>query len=494
MITAHKKNHSSRIPLPVKKEIALEAIKREHTIVEIARRYDCSRNTVYEQQEIALTAANNAFEKEEDVLFYLPVTKDFIHATVVDLSIGCKVSTRDIVCHLENTLGYHLAVGSVTNILDAASDKASCINNSYDLSLIKDSAADELYHHNKPLLASVDIPSRFCPLLVHADDRDHQTWGIHLLDLQDRGYAPDVAILDGAKGLVKGHEVALPETKLRHDHFHCIMNMKDCGKFLKNKEASAATSAMKLYKKSISAKNEEKKKEYSEEFAVVLSGCTDAEKIHESFKTLSSWLQYDVLQLAGHPPTERALLFDFIVSEMTTLAERHPHRIDDIVTMLKTQRNALLDVANELNDKFTKIATRHSLSIDVIWAICYIARYALDGFKYFEKSSELEALIGTKYDEVEDEVLRILEETHRCSSMVENFNSRLRPYLDKRKFISQKRLALIQFYLNHKPFMRSKHERLKNKSPAEALTGKAHKPYLEMLGFRFSQRSISLVL
>jgi hypothetical protein len=494
MITAHKKNHGSRIPLPVKKEIALEAIKREYTIVDIARRYDCSRNTVYEQQEIALTAANNAFEKEEDVLFFLPVTKDFIHATVVDLSIGCKVSTRDIVCHLENTLGYHLAVGSVTNILDAASDKASCINNSYDLSLIKDSAADELYHHNKPLLASVDIPSRFCPLLVHADDRDHETWGIHLLDLQDKGFAPDVAILDGAKGLVKGHEVALPKTKLRHDNFHCIMDVKNCARFLKNKEASAATAAMKLYQRSINAKNEEKKKKYSEEFAVALSGCTDAEKIHEAFKTLSSWLQYDVLQLAGHPPTERALLFDFIVSEMTTLAERHPHRIDDIVTTLKTQRNALLDVANELNDKFTKIATRHSLSIDVIWAICYIARYALDGFKYFEKSSELEALIGTKYDEVEDEVLRILEETHRCSSMVENFNSRLRPYLDKRKFISQKRLALIQFYLNHKPFMRSKHERLKNKSPAEALTGKAHKPYLEMLGFRFSQRSISLVL
>jgi len=172
-------------------------------------------------------------------------------------------------------------------------------------------------------------------------------------------------------------------------------------------------------------------------------------------------LQYDVLQLAGHPPAERALLFDFIVSEMTVLSERHPHRIDDIVTTLKAQRNALLDVANELNDKFTRIATKYSISLDIIWAICYIARYALDGFKYCEKSSELEALMSEKYDEVEDEVLRVLEETHRCSSMIENFNSRLRPYLDKRKFLSQKRLALIQFYLNHKPFMRSKHERLK---------------------------------
>jgi hypothetical protein len=487
MIAAHKKDHGTRIPLPIKKAMALEAIKREHSIADISRRYDCSRNTVYAQQEIALTAANNAFTKDEEVLFYLPVTKNFIHATVVDLWAGCKVSTRDIVCHLQNIMGYHLAVGSVTHILDVASDKALSINNSYNLSLIKDSAADELFHHNKPLLASVDIPSRFCPLLVHADDRDHETWGIHLLDLQDRGYDPDVVILDGAKGLVKGHEETLPDTKLRHDHLHCIMDMKNCGRFLKNKAASAATAAMRLYQRSMNEKKSEKKKEYSDAFAVALTACTLAEEIHSTFKTLSSWLQYDVLQLAGYPPEERSTLYDFIVSEMTALAEKHPHRIDEIVTTLKTQRNALLDVANELNEKFTQIASKHSLSIDVIWAICYLARYALDGLKYYEKSSELEALIGSKYEEIEDDVLCALEGTHRCSSMIENFNSRLRPYLDKRKFLSQKRLALIQFYLNHKPFLRSKHERLKNKSPAEVLTGKPHKPYLEMLGFHCFQ-------
>jgi transposase-like protein len=45
MIAARKKDQGSRIPLSVNKEIALESIKREHTIVDIARRYDCSRNT-----------------------------------------------------------------------------------------------------------------------------------------------------------------------------------------------------------------------------------------------------------------------------------------------------------------------------------------------------------------------------------------------------------------------------------------------------------------
>ena len=67
---------------------------------------------------------------------------------------------------------------------------------------------------------------------------------------------------------------------------------------------------------------------------------------------------------------------------------------------------------------------------------------------------------------------------------MENFNSRLSPYLDERRYISQKRLDLLQFFLNHMPFMRSAHDNLVNKSPAEAMTGKTHKPWLEMLGFK----------
>lgn len=53
------------------------------------------------------------------------------------------------------------------------------------------SAADELFHRNKPILAAVDIDSRFCALLASACKRDYETWGIHLLDLQAQGYAPD---------------------------------------------------------------------------------------------------------------------------------------------------------------------------------------------------------------------------------------------------------------------------------------------------------------
>ena len=484
MITAHKKNHGARIPLPIKKAIALESLSKKQTIVTISRRYDCSRNTVYEQQKIALAAANKAFESaDDDVLFSLPVTKDYISSVVVDLYLK-KVSHRDIQSFLESSLDYSLSDGSIFNILDAAGDRALVINNSYALSSIKDSASDEVFHHNKPILATVDIPSRFCALLANADNRDGDTWGIHLLDLHALGYNPEVSILDGGKGLIKGHDEALPKTKLRHDHFHCIMDMKDVARFLRNQVASAATAALKLLKKSSSVKNPDKKKELEILFEEALSKHTHLESVSSLLNTLASWLQHDVLQLAGHPPIIRAMLYDFIVSEMTALAEKHPHRIDAIVTTLNEQRDALLDVANELNDKFMVVSEKRGLSIDTIWKICYLARYAFDSVKYCEASSEVELLIGSKYDEIEDEVLHILDTTHRCSSIIENFNSRLRPYLDKRKFISQKMLALIQFYLNHRPFPRSQHARLKHKSPAEALTGQPHKPWREMIGFK----------
>ena len=143
----------------------------------------------------------------------------------------------------------------------------------------------------------------------------------------------------------------------------------------------------------------------------------------------------------------------------------------------------MLDVANALNDQFEQLAARFKISINTIWRVCYTARYGFDSANYGEQSSALDELIGEQYDEIEDAVLLILESTHRCSSMVENLNSRVRPYLEERKSVGQKTLSLIQFYLNHKPFMRSKHERLVNKTPAEALTGKSHLPWLEMLGF-----------
>ena len=206
------------------------------------------------------------------------------------------------------------------------------------------------------------------------------------------------------------------------------MGMKDCGRYLKNRVDSSTTAAMKLFQQSIKGSDDVKKQARTEAFEVALNELSALETVHTTFKTLSSWMQYDVLQLAGKPPIERAILYDFIQSEMTNVALAHPHRIEDIVTSLKTRRDALLDVMNTLNEKFMNLSEKHLASIDIIWSVCYLARYAFDSLQYGLKSHELEFMIGSKYGEIEDDVLQILETTQRRSSMVENFNSRLRPY------------------------------------------------------------------
>ena len=484
MITAHKKNQAKRISGPIKLDIALQAIRRQQTVSEISKHFNCSRTTVYKQQDKALDAANKVFEQDdEEVLFYIPVTKSFIHQSVVALRLICESSYRNIQFYIQAIYNYHVSLGAVFNILDNNAEKAIPINQSYDLSLIKDSASDELFHWGSPILATVDIPSRFCALLVKEDCRDYETWGVHLLDLIEQGFGPEISIIDSAKGLTKGFEEVLPKTAIRHDHFHIIMDLKDCGKFLSNKEASAVTVALKLLKRADKARNEEKKQTLMEAWNAALIDLNMREETCKMFKLLSSWMQYDVLQLAGLPPEARTQLYDFIVTEMEALAVKHPHRIDAIVSSLKYQRVALLDVSHALNTRFETLASEYHVPIDTIWAICYAVRYDIDSITGHEASCELESLLGLQYEEIQDAVLHILETTHRCSSMIENFNSRLRPYLDERKFMSKKSLGLIQFYLNHKPFMLSKHERLKGKTPAEALTGKAHKPWLEMLGF-----------
>jgi len=191
----------NRIASGTKCAMALQAIRRQQTITEISKNHHCSRTTVYAQQTRALDAATKAFdETDEEVLFTIKVTKAFIHMVVVALYLLDGPSYRGIMFFMETVLGYPIALGSIFNILDVAADKAKPLNDSYGLCAIQSGAADELFHRNQPILSVVDIESRFCALLAQSDNRDHESWAIHLLDLQARGYAPAPALSMTPKG------------------------------------------------------------------------------------------------------------------------------------------------------------------------------------------------------------------------------------------------------------------------------------------------------
>lgn len=71
-----------------------------------------------------------------------------------------------------------------------------------------------------------------------------------------------------------------------------------------------------------------------------------------------------------------------------------------------------------------------------------------------------------------------MADTPRCSSMVENLNSRLRNYFTLRRQLGAQYLSLLQFFLNHRTFLRSRVAERVGKSPKQLMTGQDHPHWL----------------
>ncbi|KZL20180.1 hypothetical protein [Pseudovibrio sp. Ad37] len=156
---------------------------------------------------------------------------------------------------------------------------------------------------------------------------------------------------------------------------------------------------------------------------------------------------------------------------------------------LTHQKENLLAASHVLNQEFQQIAARYRVTAQDVWDVCYVTLYDIQTHKYHNKADALASQLESRFEEIEEEVLSAMAATPRCSSIVENFNSRLRPYLDPRKQITSKRLELVRFYLNHQVFLRSEHSYMQGKTPAEVLTGTPHPNWLEMLGFERFKRA-----
>jgi hypothetical protein len=76
-------------------------------------------------------------------------------------------------------------------------------------------------------------------LLSPEEHRDADTWGIRLLELVDRGFAPQATIADFASGLRAGHQEALPGRPCRGDVFHALYDVGPLVRYLENRAYEA---------------------------------------------------------------------------------------------------------------------------------------------------------------------------------------------------------------------------------------------------------------
>ena len=476
--------------------IGVKALAGSLPVTHLADEFSVSRKFVYRQAAATRSALDDAFAPsataDERVLFYLPVTKDWLRQAALSLTLSCHASCQGVAQFFHDVLTVSLRVGTVHNIVRSAIPKARAYNRTPNLAKVTVAGLDEIYQNRQPVLVGADIASTYCFLLSREDHCDGDTWGIRLLEAQERGLAPQAFVADFGTAIHAGLTLAMPKVPLRGDVFHALAESTAVVTCLDNRAYQAIATLDKLQKKKTKARQQARCAaiQRAANLKVVMAEKAEAEAVAlaDAVTLLKRWLHYDVFAVSALPYQDRCMLFDFILAELQARAPLYPSQLDPICKLLQNHREQLLAFAAQLDHDLAQLAVQFKVSLTVVRELFDLQR--LDDYhsKRCQKEAALRQQLGNRFYSLLQAVRELAKQVVRASSVIENINSRLRNYFFLRREIGPDYLDLLQFYLNHRRFPRSRRPERVGKSPAELLTGQTHPHWLEMLGYsRFSR-------
>ncbi len=297
----HNSSVAANLKPKERKKLFLEMQSSDQTISAIANREGVSRKFLHQQHKRghkALEKEFNQSKQDTDILYWIPVTKEWIFQVILALIFICHSSYRGVVEFLRDLFDYPISVGTVHNKVSSMIETAQKINKSQDLSGIKVGLKDEIFQSGLPVLTGIDAFSTYCYLLVGAEHRDEDTWGWHLLEASEQGLNPDFSIADAGKGLRAGHEAAWPGKPCHGDTFHILHKCEGLENYL-NRRAKALTGQReKLELKMEKAKT----KGQGNRWSTKLTNARRAEKkaitLAKDVSILCDWLKQDVKRVS----------------------------------------------------------------------------------------------------------------------------------------------------------------------------------------------------
>ena len=466
-------------------DLALDSLDERHRISHLASQHQVSRKFVYQQQAKALGALEDAFAptaaSAPEVLFHLPLTRSWLRQFVLVAVLVGRSSLRGAQEMLDCLLGLPVSLGWIHSVVTDAIDRARPINDAQDLSRVASAALDEIFQNGRPVLAAVDVESTYCCLLGQEDHRDGDTWGVRLLELQQRqGFAPAWTIGDGGKGLRCGVKQALPGVPCDADVWHPLRDLGECVRFLENRAYDAMTAYDRLRRKpGAQAAEQAQAAKGEQDRAIALA---------DDVALLARWLRADVLSVAGPWLERRQELLGFVLRELQDRRASCEHRLGPLCSTLSSQGDDLLGFCFRMDRDVADLAGYAKVSEAVVREMIQIQEMAQTDGRRWRREGTLRKHLGDRYEPLFFQVEALRSGVVRASSVVENYNSRLRNYLFLRKEVGGDYLELLRFFLNHRRFLRSEHPERVGKSPAELLSGSEHAHWLELLGYeRFGQ-------
>lgn len=472
--------------------LALQVLARTEPVTELSARHQVSRKFLYRQAAQGEQALTQAFQSpppgEEEVLFYLPVTRAWLRQVVLGLVLLCHSSYRGVRAFFQDLLDQPIGLGTVHNIVQEAVVEARQINARQDLSRVRAGSHDELFQGRQPVLVGMDLDATYCYLLALEAHRDAETWAIHLWDLADQGLQPDYVVADGGQGLRAGQALAWPGVACDGDVFHGLQALTRLVSSLEKQAYAAIARRAAREQQMQQAKQRRRGHLLSQPLARTRAREATALRLADEVQTLAEWLRDDILALAGPDAATRQELYDFVVAALQDLERLDAKRVRPVRRTLANQRDSLLAFATRLDQELNALAAQFAVPTTIVREMLALATLPTTTPTYGAKASALHRQLQGRFFPLQQALDALRNHCHRASSLVENLNSRLRNYFFLRRQIGPAYLDLLRFFLNHQPFLRSQKSERVGQSPAELLTGQTHPHWLEMLGFtRFTR-------
>src|SRR5262249_24703289 len=305
---------------------------------------------------------------DDEVLFHLPITKQWLQQLTLGLVLICHSSLRGVVELLGDLFDYRMSLGSVFNILQAAVASARQVNEAQDLSRIRVGAHDEIFQAGQPVLIGVDPWSSYGYLLSLEEHRDADTWGLRLLELQERGFHPDFVIADAGQALPAAQAEIMPDTPCRSDVFHALQELYEVVTNLENRAYEAMELSADLEWKIARDKRQGRPVDRScvKQLSDARKKEVQATQMADAVAWLAGWLHYDVLGLAGPAHADRLALYDFIVGELKQRGPQASKLLGRLVRYLTRQRDDLLAFAAQLDHAFIDLAAQFAVAPEVV--------------------------------------------------------------------------------------------------------------------------------
>jgi hypothetical protein len=339
------------------------------------------------------------------------------------------------------------------------------------------------------VLVGADIASTYCFLLSQEEHRDADTWAVRLLEAQDRGLAPQATIADFGTGIRAGQKLALPGVPCRGDVFHALNEVVTVVSYLENRAYDTITAHDKLEHKKTKVQQQARRDRVGQvatlgrKASAAAAEQAKALAFADDVALLARWLRYDVFAVSGLPYADRCALFDFIVAELQTRQTLCPHRLGPVCSLLKNHRDQLLAFAAQLEQDLADLAAEFQVPLATVRQLLDLQALDPRRPRRWQQEAALRQQLRDRFYHLEQALRDLAKKVVRASSVIENINSRLRSYFFLRRHLGPDYLALLQFFLNHRRFLRSEHAQRVGKSPAELLTGQKHPHWLEMLGY-----------